>query len=49
VDEQQPKRAGGADAAELKAEWRAVQVERLVAGGAETNAGNDIEGLDGLS
>lgn len=45
----QAERAGGVESAESKAEWTAPQVDRLIAGGAEGNAGNDVEGLDGLS
>lgn len=32
-----------------KAEWTVPHVNKLIAGGAEGNAGMDVEGLDGLS
>lgn len=47
--DQQSQGAGGTAAADTRAEWKAPQVDKLVAGGAEGNAGADIEGLDGLS
>jgi hypothetical protein len=46
MDQQQP---GGAGSAATKAEWTTPTVDRLVAGAAEANSGNDVEGLDGLS
>ncbi len=49
MDRQQPRLAESSVSVEVKAEWTAPQVDRLVAGGAEANAGNDVEGLDGLS
>jgi hypothetical protein len=49
MDQHSTKRTGAAASAEPKAEWTAPQVDRLVAGGAEANAGADVEGLDGLS
>ena len=48
MDEQQREGPAGVSA-EVKAEWTAPLVDRLIAGGAEGNAGNDVEGLDGLS
>lgn len=49
MDQQQPERADVTTSVEPRAEWTAPQVDRLIAGGAEGNAGADIEGLDGLS
>jgi hypothetical protein len=49
MDKQQPYPAQDAGWAGTKARWTAPQVDRLVAGGAEANAGADVEGLDGLS
>ncbi len=49
MDGKQAERASGAASAESRAEWTAPQVDRLIAGGAEGNAGADVEGLDGLS
>lgn len=43
------KPTGAAAPAEPKAEWKAPEVDRLIAGAAEAAAGADIEGLDGLS
>jgi hypothetical protein len=47
--DQQTLEEGDRRANEPKAEWTTPQVTCLIAGGAEANAGADIEGLDGLS
>lgn len=49
MDQNANEGAGDSASADTRAEWKAPQVDRLIAGGAEGNAGADIEGLDGLS
>lgn len=49
MDQQNREGAGSAASAQVKAEWTAPEVDKLLAGGAEASAGADIEGLDGLS
>jgi hypothetical protein len=49
MDKQQPGRVGGVASPQPRAYWTMPIVDRLVAGAAEANAGNDVEGQDGLS
>ena len=43
------KQAEGAAPAGPKTQWVRPEVDEMLAGGAEGNAGNDVEGLDGVS
>ncbi len=49
MEQQQTGRGSDVGSSPLKTEWTTPQVNRLIAGGAEGNAGADVEGLDGLS
>jgi hypothetical protein len=46
VDQQQPEKTSGATSAESRAEWTEPQVDRLIAGGAETGPAGDVDGAD---
>jgi hypothetical protein len=49
MDQQQPEPASGAATAGTGAERTGPRLDRLIAGGAEANAGNDAEGPGGRS
>jgi hypothetical protein len=49
MDQKQPERSVGAEPLEPRAQWKAPQVDKFIAGGAEGSAGSNVEGLDGLS
>ncbi len=49
MEQQQTGRGSDVGSCPLKTEWTMPQVNRLIAGGAEGNAGADVEGLDGLT
>jgi hypothetical protein len=49
VFEHHNEQADVAASTQQKPQWIRPEVDRLIAGGAEGNAGNDVEGLDGVS
>jgi hypothetical protein len=49
VFEHHNEQAEGTASTQQKPQWIRPEVDRLIAGGAEGNAGNDVEGLDGVS
>lgn len=49
MDHQQTAQTDGATSAESRAEWIRPQVDRFIAGGAESGPAGDVDGADTLS